>query len=76
MRSRETIENNDCGRGLDPQQPQELADTLAKERQFLPVDVPHPETATLGGVIATNGVLHDAVIEAIRSVGAEPTEDS
>ncbi|MCH8045126.1 MAG: glycosyltransferase family 4 protein [Planctomycetes bacterium] len=25
---RETIENNDCGRGLDPQRPQELADTL------------------------------------------------
>ena len=31
-----------------------LADLLAKERQRLPIDVPHSERATIGGVIATN----------------------
>lgn len=33
---------------------QQLAETLASERQFLPIDVPHPKKATVGGVIATN----------------------
>ena len=28
------------------------------------------------GVIATNGVLHDQVIQAIEAVGAAPTDDS
>lgn len=49
----------------------ELAKTLAAEKQRLPVDVPHPELATLGGVVATNwngprryasGPLRDFVI--------------
>jgi glycolate oxidase FAD binding subunit len=31
-----------------------LQEVLAKENQRLPVDVPHPETATLGGAIAVN----------------------
>jgi glycolate oxidase FAD binding subunit len=31
-----------------------LAELLAKEGQWLPVDAPHPAEATLGGVIATN----------------------
>ena len=31
-----------------------LAETLAKERQRVPLDVPEPERATIGGVIATN----------------------
>jgi glycolate dehydrogenase FAD-binding subunit len=31
----------------------QLAATLAAERQWLPVDVPHHEAATLGGVVAT-----------------------
>jgi glycolate oxidase FAD binding subunit len=48
-----------------------LQDVLAKENQRLPVDVPHPETATLGGAIAVNasgprrygfGTLRDYVI--------------
>jgi glycolate oxidase FAD binding subunit len=48
-----------------------LADTLAKERQRLPIDVPQAEKATIGGVIATNwngprrygeGTLRDYVI--------------
>ncbi len=30
-----------------------LTSTLAAERQWLPIDVPRPESATLGGVIAT-----------------------
>jgi glycolate oxidase FAD binding subunit len=30
-----------------------LAETLAAERQWLPIDVPQPDSATLGGVIAT-----------------------
>ncbi len=49
----------------------ELDRVLAKENQWLPVDVPLPERATLGGAIATNasgphrlghGTLRDAVI--------------
>ena len=48
-----------------------LADMLADERQWLPIDVPQPERATLGGVIATDvsgprrygyGTLRDYVI--------------
>ena len=31
---------------------QQLADTLATERQWLPVDPPQPEQATIGGVVA------------------------
>ncbi len=31
----------------------ELADRLAAERQWLPLDVPQPDAATLGGVVAT-----------------------
>ncbi|MBW3600394.1 MAG: FAD-binding oxidoreductase [Planctomycetes bacterium] len=31
-----------------------LAETLARERQRLPIDVPHAERATIGGVVATN----------------------
>jgi glycolate oxidase FAD binding subunit len=30
-----------------------LAEQLAAERQWLPLDVPNPETATVGGVVAT-----------------------
>jgi glycolate oxidase FAD binding subunit len=33
---------------------QALADVLAKENQWLPIDVPHPEQATLGGAVAAN----------------------
>jgi len=49
----------------------QLADELAQERQQLPVDVPQADTATIGGVIATNwngprryglGLLRDYVI--------------
>jgi glycolate oxidase FAD binding subunit len=32
----------------------ELAATLAAERQRLPIDVPHADIATIGGVVATN----------------------
>jgi glycolate oxidase FAD binding subunit len=48
-----------------------LAETLAHENQFLPIDVPHADRATIGGVIATNwngprrygqGPLRDYVI--------------
>lgn len=48
-----------------------LAETLAAERQRLPIDVPHSNQATLGGVIATNfsgarrfglGTMRDYVI--------------
>jgi len=48
-----------------------LADSLAKERQRLPIDVPQADRATIGGVIATNwngprrygeGSLRDYVI--------------
>ncbi len=31
-----------------------LAETLAGERQRLPIEVPHPDRATIGGVVATN----------------------
>ena len=31
-----------------------LADVLAREGQWLPIDVPHPERATLGGAVAAN----------------------
>jgi glycolate oxidase FAD binding subunit len=50
---------------------QTLAETLAAENQFLPVDVPQAVRATIGGVIATNwngprrygqGLLRDYVI--------------
>jgi glycolate oxidase FAD binding subunit len=50
---------------------QTLAETLACENQFLPVDVPQAARATIGGVIATNwngprrygqGLLRDYVI--------------
>ena len=30
-----------------------LAETLAAERQWLPIDIPQPEQATLGGLVAT-----------------------
>ncbi|MCA9143672.1 MAG: FAD-binding oxidoreductase [Planctomycetaceae bacterium] len=55
---------------------QTLAETLAKERQRLPIDVPKASQATLGGVIATNfngprrfgqGTVRDHVI-GIRAV--------
>ncbi len=48
-----------------------LAEVLATEGQYLPIDVPHPDRATLGGAMATNwsggrrlmhGTLRDAVI--------------
>ncbi|HEX4148472.1 MAG TPA: FAD-binding oxidoreductase [Pirellulales bacterium] len=48
-----------------------LATTLATERQWLPIDVPHAERATLGGVVATavsgprrygQGTIRDYVI--------------
>lgn len=48
-----------------------LAKTLASERQRLPIDIPHAEQATLGGVIATDwsgprryglGTMRDYVI--------------
>jgi glycolate oxidase FAD binding subunit len=48
-----------------------LAEVLATEGQYLPIDVPHPERATIGGAMATNwsggrrlthGTLRDAVI--------------
>lgn len=48
-----------------------LAETLAAERQWLPIDAPLSETATLGGVMATNhsgprrfgyGTMRDYVI--------------
>jgi glycolate oxidase FAD binding subunit len=50
---------------------QALAETLAAERQQIPLDVPDPQRATLGGVIATNwsgprraacGTIRDYVI--------------
>ena len=50
---------------------QALADTLAAENQQLPIDVPNPAKATIGGVIATNfngprrygaGTIRDYVI--------------
>lgn len=53
-----------------------LAETLAAERQWLPIDVPQPEQATLGGVVATAfsgprrygwGTMRDYVI-GIRAV--------
>ncbi len=55
---------------------QALAETLAKERQRLPIDVPKANQATLGGVVATNfngprrfgqGTVRDHVI-GIRAV--------
>jgi glycolate oxidase FAD binding subunit len=48
-----------------------LAELLARENQWLPIDVPHSERATLGGALATNasgprrlayGTLRDYVI--------------
>ena len=33
---------------------QALADVLAKEGQWLPIDVPYPDRATVGGAMATN----------------------
>jgi len=33
---------------------QELQEILGKENQFLPLDPPHPQRATLGGLLATN----------------------
>lgn len=32
----------------------ELTSVLASQRQRLPIDIPHPERATVGGVVATN----------------------
>ncbi len=55
---------------------QALAELLAKHKQQLPIDVPHPDRATVGGVIATNwsgsrryghGTVRDYVI-GIRAV--------
>jgi glycolate oxidase FAD binding subunit len=49
----------------------QLQSTLAREKQRLPIDVPHAERATVGGIIATNmsgprrygwGTLRDYVI--------------
>jgi glycolate oxidase FAD binding subunit len=60
----------------------ELQMTLAGENQRLPVDVPHPEQATLGGTMATNtsgprrlgwGTLRDYVI-GISTVNDEGQE--
>ena len=48
-----------------------IAEVLAGEGQYLPIDVPHPQRATIGGAMATNwsggrrlmhGTLRDAVI--------------
>jgi len=50
---------------------EQLSRTLAGERQELPIDLPHPQTATLGGAVATawsgprrygHGTLRDYVI--------------
>jgi glycolate oxidase FAD binding subunit len=58
-----------------------LAERLAAERQRLPIDVPQPEQATLGGVVATNfsgprrfryGTMRDYVI-GIRAVDGRGT---
>lgn len=60
---------------------QKLAATLAVEQQHLPIDVPHPGRATLGGVIATNfsgarrygcGTMRDYVI-GVQAVDARGT---
>ncbi len=60
---------------------QTLADTLAKERQRLPIDVPQANAATIGGVVATNfngprrygqGTVRDHVI-GIRAVDGRGT---
>ncbi len=60
----------------------ELQKTLAAENQRLPVDVPHPEQATLGGALAANasgprrlgwGTLRDYVI-GISTVNDEGQE--
>lgn len=49
----------------------ELAEALKRKGQFLPIDVPQPETATIGGVVAANfngprrygqGTIRDYVI--------------
>jgi glycolate oxidase FAD binding subunit len=60
----------------------DLQQTLAAENQRLPIDVPHPETATLGGALAANasgprrlgcGTLRDYVlgISTINDEGQE-----
>src|SRR5262245_2856939 len=59
-----------------------LQETLAAENQRLPIDVPHPDQATLGGALATNisgprrygfGTLRDYVlgISAVNDEGCE-----
>lgn len=59
----------------------QLREILGAERQWLPIDVPFPERATLGGVIATNfsgprrfgqGTMRDYVI-GIEAVAADGT---
>jgi glycolate oxidase FAD binding subunit len=60
----------------------DLQQTLAAENQRLPIDVPHPETATLGGALAANasgprrlgcGTLRDYVL-GISTVNDEGQE--
>ncbi len=60
---------------------QELQEILARENQFLPLDTPHPQRATIGGLLATNasgplrfryGTLRDMLlgIEIVHANGA------
>jgi glycolate oxidase FAD binding subunit len=60
---------------------QELQDTLGRENQFLPLDPPHPDRATLGGIVAANtsgpirfrySTVRDMLI-GIRAVHADGT---
>jgi glycolate oxidase FAD binding subunit len=61
---------------------QELQDALGRENQFLPLDPPHPERATLGGIVAANtsgpirfrySTVRDMLI-GIRTVHADGTQ--
>ena len=61
---------------------QELQDSLSSRKQFLPLDPPHSERATLGGLVATNasgpirfryGTVRDMLI-GIRVVHADGTQ--